>query len=423
MRIAIDARVIDGDPGGVQQAVLGLASGLATLVDSDDEYLFLVYPDHEWLRPALRGPCKPLVGGSAGDAKSARMRQLAGSSPLLGKIIDYAADSRGHVLPASDGTVEAADVDLVHFMRQRGFRTRLPNIYQPHDLQHVHHPEFWHPLTRAYRRVMYRAMARQASLVAVMTAGGRDDVIRHLGVDPARVIVVPWASILSLYAEAYGTSAAASPRLGLPERFLLFPAQTWPHKNHLRLIQAIARLRARWNLDVALVLTGRKNEHWPAVAAEIRRLAVDDLVHPLGFVDAGTLRQLYLRASGVVFPSLFEGWGLPILEAFEAGTAVVCSDISPLREIARGGALTFNPYNVDAIAEAVATVWTNAAVRQRLVDAGHARHREFSWGRTARIFRAHYRALLGVSRTPEDDALLATPCATELGSAENVRKA
>jgi len=400
MRIAIDARIADGEPGGVQQTVLGLASGLAALDHDGDEYLFLVHERHDWLRPVLRGPCRALVART-GDRRARTVALARRAGTLPGKVADYLLDARGRVLPPSDGTVEAAGCDLVHFLRQRGFATALPSVYQPHDLQHLVHPEFFSPLTRAYRRVVYRAMARRAARVAVMTGAGRDEVVRYLPVDPQDVIVVPWASVLSQY------PLPDVPVPGVPERFLLFPAQTWPHKNHLGLVTALARLRAE-GLDVPVVLTGSLSDHWDAVEQAARAAGVRDLLVPLGFVAPQDLRGLYAAAEGLVFPSLYEGWGLPVLEAFEAGTPVVCSDISPLREIAAGAALTADPRDGTALASAVARLWADAGLRDRLRRDGLARAADFSWVRTARLFRAHYRALLGRAGE-EDRALVAAP--------------
>jgi glycosyltransferase involved in cell wall biosynthesis len=399
MRIALDARVRDGEPGGVQQTVLGLASGLAALTDADDEYLFLVDGDYDWLRPALRGPCRPLV--AAGAPARGPLTWAARQGELAGKVTGYLLEARGRVLPPSDGTVERAGAQLVHFLRQRGFSTPLPSVYQPHDLQHLVHPRFFHPLTRAYRRVVYRAMARRASRVAVMTTAGRDEVLRHLPVAPSDVVVVPWASLLSHY------PAIEHPPRGVPDRYLLYPAQSWPHKNHLGLVTALSHLRAQ-GLEVPVVLTGRRTAHWQAVESAAADAGVGDLLHPRGFVAPVELRALYAGAVGVVVPSLYEGWGLPVVEAFEAGVPVACSGISPLREIAAGAALHFDPADHTAIAVALRRLWCDAGLRRRLAGAGRLRANAFSWERTARLFRAHYRAVLG-HPTQEDRVLLAAP--------------
>lgn len=322
------------------------------------------------------------------------------------KAMRYLAESRGHILPASDGTVEAAGADLIHFMLQRGFRTKLPNLYQPHDLQHLEHPEWFHPLQRTYRLLSYRAMARQASRVVVMTTPARGTTAARLRVPESKVAVVPWASVMPLYGSAILPRISLD-RLGVPERFLLYPAQTWAHKNHIRLAQAVALLRREHDLSVFVVLTGRRNAYWSKIEAEIRALGVEDLVISLGWVDTQVLRSLYQAADALIFPSLYEGWGLPIVEALDVGLPVLCSNITPLQEIALEAALTFDPRNPAAIADAIRAAWSDGALRERLATAGCHRSRAFSWTSTAARFRAHYRDVLGLSPLGDDAALLA----------------
>lgn len=407
MRVVVDARLPEGDFGGVQQTILGLASGLAQLDGADDEYRFLVREDHGWLRPALNGRCTALVARQVAARGGEAVERLRRRSAVAGLVVGHAIEGRGRVLPPEDPAVRGADPDLVHFMLQRGFRTRRPNVWQPHDLQHVHLPELWHPLNRAYRQVAYRAMARQADRVGVMTSDAIADVGTHLAVPAARVVVVPWASVLSLTPSA-DDSAARLSAAGVRGRYVLLPAQTRAHKNHVGLVRALGLLR-RSGIEVPLVLTGRRMGAWPQVAAAITEEGLEDLVCALDYVDEPLLRALYERAEAVVFPSLYEGWGLPLVEAFEVGTPVVCSDRSPLREIAGGAAELVDPLDPSSIADGVRRVWQDVEHRDRLREAGLARSAVFSWERTARRFRAVYRDVLRMGLTDADRALLAEP--------------
>ncbi len=404
MRVLIDARLPEGDFGGVQQTILGLASGLSRLDDADDEFRFLVRPDHGWLAPGLGGPCTALVTSQVAERGGEAVERLRRRSSVAGQLVGHLIEGRCRVLPGEDPVVRRADPDLVHFMLQRGFRTSRPNVWQPHDLQHVLLPELWHPLNRAYRHIAYRAMARQADRVGVMTSDAVADVRTHLRVPSERIVVVPWASVLSL-APATGDSAAPVVAAGVPDRYLLFPAQTRAHKNHVRLLRALGLLR-REGLEVPLVLTGRRMGAWPQVAAVIAEEGLCEQVWALDYVDEALLGALYERAQALVFPSLFEGWGLPLVEAFEAGTAVVCSDLSPLREIAAGAAELVDPLDPSSIASGIRRVWEDPEHRERLRTAGRARSAAFSWDWTARRFRAVYRDVLGAKLSGEDRDLL-----------------
>lgn len=393
----IDARVRPGEQGGVQQAVMGLAWGLGQL-EGPERYEFLVEGAAEWLRPFVSGPCVavptqfPTAGQQRTIATAERVRSGAGVA------LRYLAETRGRVLPTPDPVVVAQDPDVVHFVRHRGWRTSRPNLYVPHDLQHVDLPDLFSSTTRAYRRVVYGAMAAQATKIVALTAAQVEPLATHYGRPQSDVVVVPWASILTAY------PIAANLPEGVPRQFALYPAATWPHKNHLRLVEALANLRDD-GLDVPVVLTGSRTEHWDVVAARSRQLGVADLLVHLGYVEEGTLRRLYAEARMVVFPSTYEGFGLPIVEALDAGTPVVCADLPSLRTLAGDAGRPFDPTSVMALATAMSEVWTDPSVRDHLAACGRARGERLTWKRTAVRYRALYRMLAGCASS-EDDAVL-----------------
>ena len=175
LRVCIDARMETGVLGGVEQVVIGLADALSRLDDGPEEYLFLTTPGKdEWLRPYMRGPCRIMNVGypPAWTLRRYKMRDLLSrrlpfiSRPLL------PPSGPEHVM-VSDGTVEQADVDVVHFPNQMAFLTQIPSIYHPHDLQHLHLPEMFSDQDHFYRGLWYPAFCEQATLVAMMTAWGR----------------------------------------------------------------------------------------------------------------------------------------------------------------------------------------------------------------------------------------------------------
>jgi glycosyltransferase involved in cell wall biosynthesis len=411
LRVAIDARIPGGEWGGVQQVVQGLTSGFSKL-DGDDEYLILGFEDAGgWLGPYVGGGCR-LVQVPRTMGKSRRRRAfdwIADRSIGLSMVASRVAPLLGWAaipIPASDGFAESLGVDLLHFVTPQGFRTDLPTIYQPHDLLHVHLPETLAPLRRAYRERAYREFSQRATFVAAMTDWGRVDLCRELELDPGRVAVVPWAPVAGL--EPMARTEQAAPRPGLPERFLLYPAQTWPHKNHVRLLEAIALLRAE-GVKVDLVCTGRLNGHFAVIKKRVADLALDDQVQFLGYVTTEELSALYARATALVFPSRFEGWGLPVVEAFAFGLPVAASNATVLPEVTAGAALLFDPLNTRDMADAIARVWSDEALRTSLRNRGRVRASGLSWDRTAETFRALYRLVAGHELTEADRALLAPP--------------
>src|SRR5262249_58121278 len=140
---------------------------------------------------------------------------------------------------------------------------------------------------------------------------------------------------------------------GLPLKFVLYPAVTYSHKNHINLIKALSYLNQQEAFDIGLVLTGAKNEYWKVIEREVRAVANTLSVTHLGYVSEGVLADLYNRAALVAFPSFFEGVGLPLLEAISMGKKVCCSDISPFREFGGGYPCYFDPKDVTSIAAAI----------------------------------------------------------------------
>lgn len=412
LRVCLDARIIDGRDGGVQQVLIGLAHGLSALEGDLEEYLFLTWDDRDaWLRPHLGGACRVLAGGSP-PAESRWRRRLRRVKPLQAAWQHAARllDSPGSLLPRSAGIIEAAGVDVMHFTLQSAFLTDVPSIYHPHDLQHVHLPQYFSTRERAAREVRYRAFCAQAETVAVTSSWVKRDLTAHYGIDPARIAVIHWAPPTEAYPEpTAGDLQRVRRELDLPDTFILYPAQTWPHKNHITLLRAIAALRARDGVDVPLVSTGSHTEHFAVIRAEAERLGVSDLVRFPGYVPALTLQALYRMARAAVIPTRFEAASYPVWEAFQAGVPVACSTVTSLPEQVGDAALTFDPGSVDEVAAAVRRLWTDAELRGSLVQKGRANVQRFSWDRTARTFRAHYRRMAGQRLSSADRALLDAP--------------
>jgi len=410
LRIAIDARLTSGDVGGVEQVVIGLAHGLSELTDGDEEYLFLAYSDADlWLRPyMMNGPARIVHVGRSGAL--ALKRRIRATLPRLTRIWDhgrYKFGSQSVSAPRMDGVLEKLAAEVVHFPIQSAFLTDVPSIYHPHDLQHIHLPQFFSPAAHAAREIQYRTYCTQARIVAVSSSWVQQDVIRHYGLSAEKVKVIPLAPPLQAYIRpSEADLIALRRRYALPETFVLYAAQTWPHKNHLGLIDALAILREKHGLQVTLVSCGRQNEYFLRIKERIREFRLNDQVIFLGYIESNELYGLYQLSRAVVIPTFFEAASFPMWEAFHAGVPVSCSNVTSLPEQAGDAALLFDPHNPDEMAEAIRRLWTDESLRAQLVDRGHARLSRLSWNRTARIFRAHYRNIAGRLLNEEDQELL-----------------
>jgi glycosyltransferase involved in cell wall biosynthesis len=404
LRVCIDARLDAGRFGGVEQVVIGIAAALSRLEDGDEEYLFLSHPEqNEWISPYLHGPCRLLHPrrGYLSRRSRAAGRALAERIPAVGPR---------YAVRRSDGTIERAGASVVHFPIQDAFTTDVPSIYQPHDLQHLHLPELFGDWERKRREVIYRTHCDRAAMVVAMTSWGKRDFVERYRLPPEKVTVVPGGSVLREYPSPTPEDLdRLRSRLSLPESFLLYPAQTWPHKNHLGLLEALARIRDENGVSIPLVCPGRKSNHFREIDEAARRLSLEPTTWFPGFVSSLELRGLYELARALVFPSRFEGWGLPVCEAFDAGLPVACSTATGLPAVVGDAGVTFDPADTAEMARQVLRIWEDRELRDSLRDRGRRRAEVFSFDRTARLFRAHYRRIGGQPLSEEDRILLAAP--------------
>jgi glycosyltransferase involved in cell wall biosynthesis len=176
------------------------------------------------------------------------------------------------------------------------------------------------------------------------------------------------------------------------------------------LLEALAIARDRTGITIPLVASGYQNEFFPRIAQRVSELRLQTQVRFVGFVTPVELRALYRLARCMVFPSSFEGWGLPVVEAFHEGTAVACADATSLPEVAGDAALLFPADSPAGMAEQLVRLWRDERLRADLIARGRSRAAALSWTRSARIFRAHYRRIAGRQLDDTDYELLKESC-------------
>lgn len=411
LRICIDAR-LDSQVGGVQQVVIGLASGFSNLNDGNEEYFFLANKGHdEWLQPYISGRCQIIHGSGATyiPKKLSILKKMPGSKLIL-KSLKYATPFRLVQLPHSDGTIEKLKINVIHFTSQSGFLTSIPSIYNPHDLQHIHYPEYFDKKVILQREHNYRLLCQQAELIGVTSTWVKDDFINNYQLEDKKIIVIPWAPVLpSSVLPSTKDLTAVRNKYNLPSKYILYPAQTWPHKNHLKLFEALSILNHHYNLKVFLVLTGHVNEFYEVLLNKINCLGIGGQVSFLGLVTLADLHCIYRLSRALVVPSYFEAASFPLWEAFSIKVPAAVSNVTSLPIQAKNAALLFDPNDSFKIAETIFNLWTNDSLCDILTTRGYENVSRFSWDRTVRMYRACYKMLGNIALTEHEQKLLNEP--------------
>ena len=285
------------------------------------------------------------------------------------------------------------DVDLVHHMggvlpAVRG----APGVVTIHDLQPFDMPTNFQPAKRAYLHWSIPRSMRRAAGVIAPSEFVRRGVIDRFGIAPERVRLASWG----VHPPRSDVSVAqVQARYGLPRRWFVYPAFTWNHKNHDLLLRAFTTVVAREH-DTMLVLTGGEGPAEQAVVEQISQLGLRGRVRRTGLIPRRDVLAIVRGAVAMVYPSRYEGFGLPVLEAMSVGTAVLAAEAAALPEVVGDGGRLIDADDVTAWADAMLGLLGDGDERRRLAEAGHRRVAGFTWGRTAAETLAAYRAALSL---------------------------
>ena len=291
-------------------------------------------------------------------------------------------------------------VDLIHhpFSILNPPGLKIPSVLTFHDMQHEFLPQFFSGKEMRTGRELSRESAEKATRIIAISGHVKTSLVEKYQVPADKVDVV-----YNGYGEEYRVIddrdelERVRSRYGLDRPFLYFPAATWPHKNHRRLLAALRILVDRYRFDGQLVLTGISMKAHDEILGEIGRLDLGEQVKILGYLPYSELPYLYNLARLLVFPSLFEGFGLPLVEAMACGCPVVCSDVTAIPEVVGPAGLLFNPNAEEDIAAKVWSAWNDEELRKELVAQGFQRAELFRWENTALQTIEVYKKALGVA--------------------------
>lgn len=282
--------------------------------------------------------------------------------------------------------------DLVHGPAFVGpLLTPCPVVVTIHDLSFIRFPSLFRPANRLYLTVLTRLSARRARRLIAVSAYTAAEVTRLLGVPLERIDVVYHGVDPAFHPLPADEVAAFRQRQGLPERFILFVGTLEPRKNLVRLVEAFARIR---DGRVGLVLAGGKGWLYDELFARVEALGLSREVIFPGYVMNDELPLWYNAATVLAYPSVYEGFGLPVLEAQACSTPVLTSNVSSLPEAAGDAALMVDPYDVEALAAGLNRLLTDISLRHELRSAGLAHAKKFTWSHTAQETAQVYRRAL-----------------------------
>jgi glycosyltransferase involved in cell wall biosynthesis len=260
----------------------------------------------------------------------------------------------------------------------------VPGVLTINDLQHLEYPQHFSPADWADRENLYRQSAAKAGHILCISEFTRQDVHRKYGIALEKmttVWVIPARSAWSRIPDTRRIAMLAG--MGLSEPYLLFPAHCWPHKNHAKLVEAFKLVKSELPPGLKLVLTGRPFPKDHPAAALVAEHGLQGRVVHLGYRSPLELRALYQGCLALVFPSLFEGFGMPVAEAIIAGKPVLCSNVTALPEVAGDAALFFDPQDAGGIATRMLEIATQPLLRESLAERARRRRGVFSARRSA----------------------------------------
>ena len=378
MRIGLDGKILTLRAGGTGRYAINLTRAmLAEAAARRPDLDFVIFTGPQTSREVMqefRGGCEECLLGAKGSV----IRWLT-------------------LIPAA---LRRLRIDIIHGMDHVGIplvgRTGKC-VVTVHDVIPLILPATFTPRQRTIARIALARVRRRADRVIVPSHAVKRDVVRHARFPEDRVVVTPEACDPRFRpVRSEGGLRDVAARYGLPSRYLLAVGTLEPRKNLTALLEAFARLRRGGAVDpdLRLVLAGARGWLDEPIFRTVRALGLERAVHLPGFIDDDDLPAVYSGAALFVFPSLYEGFGLPPLEAMACGVPVVTSNVSSMPEVAGDAAVLVDPRDVDGLSSAIARVLRDGALRARLRAAGIARARQFSWEATARRTLDAYASLV-----------------------------
>jgi len=360
LRIAIDAHSVGTKLGGNESYAVNLIEALAQ-IDEVNEYTLFVTTAEARDRFHQRWP-------------NFKVRSTLPHTPFIRIPLTLSAELRKH------------PVDVLHVQFTAPPFCPCPVVVSIHDLSFEHLPETFHRRSRIQLRLTVRSSARRAAKILTLSEHTRRDVIETYGIEPSRITAIPLAAPGHFYpVEDNRELQRVRHNYGIDGKYILSVSSIQPRKNLTRLVQAYASLRDKLTETELpkLVLVGKRGWLYDDTLRALEETRLADSVILTGYVPESDLPALYSGAICFVYPSYFEGFGLPPLEAMKCGAPVIVGNQTSLPEVVGDAGLTVDPFEVRSIAEAIEKLINDSVLRRELSVKGRSRAETFNWRKTA----------------------------------------
>lgn len=256
----------------------------------------------------------------------------------------------------------------------------IPSVLTIPDIQHEYFPEYFSKDVLAFRRRNFMDSIDKADALITISHFSKQTIVEKYGVDPVKIAVTHLDADRSFgEPEDHREADRVRQQYGLPDSYLFYPSNSWPHKNHATLIRAFAACRSREERNLHLVLTGDRKSQSGEIEAVIAENGLQERVHYLGYIDQAHMPCIYRNALALVFPSVFEGFCIPLVEAMRTNCPILASRCGSIPEIAGDAALFFEARNAADLADQIDRLLQDDGLRLSLIEKGKSRSLQFSW--------------------------------------------
>ena len=385
LKILIDATPISPKPSGVGFYVASLIQALSILQSQEDFQLGIAYQPRlkNWLR------------GEGEFPDYLKLYPELYFLPLPIRLSNLILDNFPSLLPFyferhldSPNIVHGTNYNVYPYKKS----IKIMSLY---DISFIKYPQYTNSVVKTYAKRVKHCL-QWTDLIITISESSKNDIIKYLHVTPDHIYVTPLAS--RYYPNYLSPETREQLKLSVnydfSKPYILFVSTIEPRKNIINLISAYNSLKEKYKIEHQLVLIGRKGWHYEPIFAAIESSPWRSQIHHLDYLSDELVALFYSKAEAFVYPSYYEGFGLPVLEAMTLGAPVITSNTSSLPEVAGDAALFVNPDNPMDLVDAILQIISDSNLRRELIEKGHERAKLFSWERTARETLKAYKSLV-----------------------------